>query len=140
MGDDGSCGVSLLPASRILLLTYALRTAFQLSSKDLALRTYWISAWQSASRAVTSVSSSRAACHLMNVLLKLGIVPFSAISETVQTMLLCIELSGPALLTESSSSLLATIMQERIAENATHFNQTAERILSWLFSKWTPST
>jgi hypothetical protein len=75
----------------------------------------------------------------MDVLLRLNIVPFSAVSETVQSMLLSIELSGPASLTETSSSLLNTILQERIKENPTHFNSTAERILNWLLSKWTPS-
>jgi ataxia telangiectasia mutated family protein len=75
----------------------------------------------------------------MDVLLRLNIVPFSAVSETVQSMLLSIELSGPASLTETSSSLLITILQERIKENPTHFNPTAERVLSWLLSKWTPS-
>ena len=75
----------------------------------------------------------------MDVLLRTGIVPFSAVSETVQSMLLSIELSGPALLTESSSSLLTTIVRERTKENPTHFNPTAERILNWILSKWTPS-
>jgi ataxia telangiectasia mutated family protein len=75
----------------------------------------------------------------MDVLLRLNIVPFSAVSETVQSMLLSIELTGPASLTETSSSLLITILQERIKENPTHFNTTAERVLNWLLSKWTPS-
>jgi hypothetical protein len=75
----------------------------------------------------------------MDVLLRLKIVPFSAVSETVQSMLLSIELSGPASFTESSSSLLTTILQERTKENPTHFNSTAERVLNWLLSKWTPS-
>jgi hypothetical protein len=87
---------------------------------------------------MTSVSVSRAACHLMDVLLRLDILPFAAISETAQSMLLSIELSGPASLTESSSSLLATLMRERIKENPTHFNSTAEKVLNWLLSKWTP--
>jgi ataxia telangiectasia mutated family protein len=75
----------------------------------------------------------------MDVLLRLNILPFSTVSETVQSMLLSIELSGPASLTETSASLLTTILQERIKENPTHFHSTAERILNWLFSKWTPS-
>jgi ataxia telangiectasia mutated family protein len=49
----------------------------------------------------------------MDVLLRLNILPFSTVSETVQSMLLSIELSGPASLTETSSSLLTTILQER---------------------------
>jgi ataxia telangiectasia mutated family protein len=75
----------------------------------------------------------------MNVLLKLSIIPFSVVSETVQTMLLSIELNGPALLTDTSSALMTTLIRERINENPTHYNITAERTLSWLFSKWTPS-
>jgi ataxia telangiectasia mutated family protein len=75
----------------------------------------------------------------MDVLLRLGVVPFSAISETVQSMLLSIELSGPALLTETSSSLMVTVIREQIKENPTRFNSTAERALHWLLSKWTPS-
>jgi ataxia telangiectasia mutated family protein len=75
----------------------------------------------------------------MDVLLKLKVVPFAAVSGTVQSMLMSVELSGPALLTESSSSLMTTVMMERMAENPTHYNQTAERILNWLMSKWTPS-
>jgi ataxia telangiectasia mutated family protein len=85
------------------------------------------------------MSNSRAACHLMDVLLRLQIVPFADVSDIVQSMLLSIELSGPASLTETSASLLTTIMKERVHENPTHFNATAERVLNWLLSKWTPS-
>jgi ataxia telangiectasia mutated family protein len=120
-------------------MTNVHRAALQRNAAHATLRSYWMSAWQSASRAATSISVSRAACHLMDVLLRLQIVPFSSISDIAQSMLLSIELSGPALLTESSSSLMTTIMRERIQENPTHFNVTSERILSWLFSKWTPS-
>lgn len=112
--------------------------ALQPRSRNEELRPYWISAWQSASRAVTSASNSRAACHLMDVLLRLDIVAFSTISETAQSMLLSIELSGPALLTESSSSFLTTLIRERVTENPTNFNSTAERILNWALSRWTP--
>lgn len=76
----------------------------------------------------------------MDVLLKLKIVPFSAVSDTVQAMLLSIELGGPALLTEASSALMTTLVRARINENPTHYNMTAERVLNWLFTKWVPST
>lgn len=75
----------------------------------------------------------------MDILLRLKIVPFSAVSELVQSMLLSIEIAGPALVTETSSSLLVTLLRERTAENPTYFDLTADRILYWLFSKWTPS-
>ena len=113
--------------------------AFQCASKSPKLLPSWISAWQSASRVITSASSSRAACHLMNMLLRLRIVPFASVSELVRTILLSIDVAGPALLTETSSSLLITLVRERTMENPTNFDQTADRILYWLLSKWTPS-
>ncbi|KAI8932149.1 hypothetical protein NX059_011032 [Plenodomus lindquistii] len=112
--------------------------AFQPRARNDSLKQHWVSAWQSASRAVTSISNSRAACHLLDVLLRLQIIPFSAISETAQSMLLSIELNGPALLTEASSSFLHTLIRGRTTENPTNFNSTAERILNWTLSKWTP--
>ncbi|KAG9191370.1 serine-protein kinase ATM [Alternaria panax] len=134
-----SCISDEHPAHSVWAMIGLTGAALQQSASYPTLLPYWISAWQSASRAVTSISISRAACHLMDVLLRLNIVPFSAVSETVQSLLLSIELSGPALLTESSSSLLTTILHERIKENPTHFSSTAERILNWLLTKWTPT-
>jgi serine-protein kinase ATM len=98
-----------------------------------------MSAWNSAARAVTITSTSRSACHFLNVILRLQIIPFSAISETVQNMLLSVELSGPALLTDSSSALMSALLWEKVNENPTHYNSTAERVLNWLLRKWTPS-
>jgi ataxia telangiectasia mutated family protein len=74
----------------------------------------------------------------MEVLLKLNIVPFSAVSEIVQSILSSIELNGPALLSEASSSLLTTLIQQRVVENPTHYNYTADRVLNWLLNRWTP--
>ncbi|KAH5541187.1 serine/threonine-protein kinase Tel1 [Parastagonospora nodorum] len=134
-----SCIADENPAHAVWAMIGLAGAALQRTATHASLKSYWISAWQSASRAATSMSVSRAASHLMDVLLRLQIVPFSAVSDIVQSMLLSIELSGPAALTETSSSLMATIMRERMQENPTHFNTTSERVLSWLFSKWTPS-
>ncbi|PVH96335.1 hypothetical protein DM02DRAFT_569817, partial [Periconia macrospinosa] len=127
------------PAHSSWALISLAATAFQRTAISPALSDLWISAWRTAFRVITSSSSSRAACHFMDVVLRLKIVPFSAVSETVQTMLVSLELNGPALLAESTTSLMTTLIQEKIAENPTHYNQTAERVLNWLLNKWTPS-
>ncbi|CAI6341211.1 unnamed protein product [Periconia digitata] len=113
--------------------------AFQRVAKSNALSHLWVSAWKTASRVITSSSSSRAACHFMDVVLRLKVIPYSAVSETVQTMLTSVELNGPALLTESTTSLMTTLIQEVIAGSPTHYKSSAERVLNWLLSKWTPS-
>jgi ataxia telangiectasia mutated family protein len=114
------------------------RTAFQKHATRDALKPYWYSVWQSATRAVTSLSSCRAACHLMDVLLKLDVVSFALVTASVQNMLFSIELSGPALLTDTSMAFMTTLIRERVRENPTSHDMTAERILNWLFGKWTP--
>ncbi|KAL1605036.1 Serine/threonine-protein kinase tel1 [Paraconiothyrium brasiliense] len=113
-------------------------TAFQKHATNPALKPYWSSVWQSASRAITSLSSCRAACHLMDVLLKLDVVSFSTATTSVQSMLFSVELSGPAVLTETSAAFMTTVVRERVKENPTSHGMTAERILNWLFGKWTP--
>ena len=89
---------------------------------------------------MNSTALCRPACHLMDVVLKLGIVPFTAVSDTIQNMLISIESTGPSLVTDSSSSLLTAILRERMKENPTHFDHSAERITSWLITKWTPGS
>ncbi|KAF2489805.1 hypothetical protein BU16DRAFT_566907 [Lophium mytilinum] len=114
-------------------------TAFQTSSKSSKFTAQWESIWQTAARTITSDSSSRAACHLMNVVLRLGLISYESISEVVERVLPSVELNGPALLTESSSSLWTTLLRGRTEGNPTLFNETSERILQWLYCKWTPS-
>ena len=138
MGYDSLDWVGPIALFEVRFLT-KLSAAFQKCSQQATLLPSWTSVWQSASRAITSVSSSRAACHLMDVLLKLEVVPFSGVSDTIQAMLLSIELSGPGLFTESSASLMTTLIRMTIIENPTHYNQTAEKVLNWVLSKWTPS-
>lgn len=74
----------------------------------------------------------------MHVLLKLDVVSFSTVSVSLQSMLISIELSGPALLTETSVAFMTTLIRERVRENPTSYDITADRVLNWLFSKWTP--
>lgn len=74
----------------------------------------------------------------MDVLLKLDVVSLSAVTASVQNMLFSIELSGPALLTETSAAFMTTLIRERVKENPTSHDMTAERILNWLFGKWSP--
>lgn len=74
----------------------------------------------------------------MLMLLKFGIVQFSTVTANIQSMVFSIELNGPALLTETSLALMTTIIYERVRENPTNFDVTAERVLNWLFGKWAP--
>jgi hypothetical protein len=99
----------------------------------------WANIWNIAARNVTNPSTCRAACHVLNVLLKLRLVKYSSVTETFDSMLVSANLNGPTLLAESPVSLFITVIHETARENPSKISQLSERITDWLFSKWTPS-
>jgi ataxia telangiectasia mutated family protein len=74
----------------------------------------------------------------MNVLLKLKLVPYSSIAPVIENMLSSVDLHGPALLSDASASLWITLIQLKASENPGSALVISERVLQWLFNKWTP--
>lgn len=103
------------------------------------LKESWMTVWQAASRCISAIPTSRAACHVLNVLLKTGVIEYSSISRSVEAMFSATEVNGPATLCEASLSLWVDLMNRRLAENPSSGSVTINRILQWLFGKWTPS-
>lgn len=93
-----------------------------------------------AAKAIPAVSSCRAACHLMDILLRLKLVNYAVVAEQLDATISSSELNGPAVLAESTASLWETMIFTRESHNPGLFGVTAERALHWLFGKWTPST
>ncbi|KAF1989999.1 hypothetical protein K402DRAFT_460730 [Aulographum hederae CBS 113979] len=113
--------------------------AFQKTSRSAELLGSWMKVFQVASRNLPSTSSCRAACHLMDVLLRLKVVDFTLVHETLEVLFSSIDLNGPVIFCESSSSLWAKLIQLSAAFNPSTAHTTTERILHWLLSKWSPS-
>jgi ataxia telangiectasia mutated family protein len=74
----------------------------------------------------------------MNVLLKLKLVQYSSIVAVIENMLSSVDLHGPALLSDASASLWITLIQLKSSENPSSALGISERVLQWLFNKWTP--
>jgi ataxia telangiectasia mutated family protein len=113
--------------------------AYQNSAIAEGLRDQWTTLFQLAARAVGTSSCSRAACHLMDILLKLKLVQYSSVLSTMESMLSSVELHGPAIFADSSASLWVTLLQLKAAENPSAASGMSERLLRWTFSRWTPS-
>ncbi|KAL0263600.1 Serine/threonine-protein kinase tel1 [Diplodia seriata] len=113
--------------------------AVQLASSSPELRELWTTVWQLCSRNVTTGSTCRAAAHSMDVILRLGLVEFGSIAEIVEAMISSVELRGPAVLSESCCSLWLTMFDVRSSESPHSSHVTIDRMLRWLFLKWTPS-
>lgn len=120
------------------LLTAA-ACASQESSTANALSTQWASLWQVAIRGMTSVSTGRAACHLLHLMVRLRLVSQTALSELLQSFATAIELSGPALICDSALQLLNASLECATAVIPRSANALTENVIGWLVRRWTPS-
>jgi ataxia telangiectasia mutated family protein len=74
----------------------------------------------------------------MNVILKLKLVQYSSIVGVLENMLSSVDLHGPALFSDASAALWTTLIQLKASENPSSALGVSERVLQWLFNKWTP--
>ena len=98
----------------------------------------WLQIFQSCARSISSVLLSRAACHLMSVILDTGLVQYQEVADVVDTMLGSVALNGPAAFTESSAILWTVLIKAKANHNPGSIADTSERILHWLFVRWKP--
>lgn len=90
-------------------------------------------------RHVASPSICRASCHLLGVLLETGAVKYPDISDLVDNMMSSLDFSGPAVCFDSSNRFLSLVAPLRSRQNLGSISETLERILRWLFVRWSPS-
>ncbi|KAF2453189.1 hypothetical protein BDY21DRAFT_142648 [Lineolata rhizophorae] len=81
----------------------------------------------------------RPACHLLDALFKVRLVPYSSVAEVAEAMVTAVELNGPAIVADASCAFLATLIRVRGAENPSAFASSSDRVLNWVFGKWLPS-
>lgn len=99
----------------------------------------WKNIWQLAFRAITSASTCRSACHLLNVLISVQIAERSLLVDAIDAIASSIEFNGPSLFCDSVSALLGTVITYARLERTMASNDVSERVLTWLFRRWSPS-
>lgn len=88
---------------------------------------------------VSSVSSCRAACHLLDIIIQFRLVSSTALLAAIDSILSSTDLAGPAVLAESSMALWSTLLRLKTEENPSSATLVSDRALNWLFTKFTPS-
>jgi ataxia telangiectasia mutated family protein len=111
----------------------------QKASSVASLSQAWLRIWQLASRAIPSQSTAQAACYLLTVLLDLKIVQYHSVLQSLEYMLSMSELTGPGVLTESSTAFWFTFLRVKLSESPGSVGGMSEQLLRWIFSKWSPS-
>ncbi|KAJ0425430.1 hypothetical protein BJY00DRAFT_308175 [Aspergillus carlsbadensis] len=105
-----------------------------------SLTKYWQQVWDLTSRASTSQFTSRAACNLQNSILEFGLLDYSEVSETINSMLTFVNLNGPSALSDSSLELWARVIRMTAQINPGSVSKASSQICAWLREAWSYGT
>ncbi|KAL1835405.1 hypothetical protein VTK73DRAFT_5680 [Phialemonium thermophilum] len=109
------------------------------SARDPSLSALWRQLWQLGVRAVSLPETSRAACALLHSLLASDLVPRHHLVDEIHIMVTNSDISGPAVLVDSSLVLMLHLLAIRnlVLPNAS--DATSSHIIRWVFVKWNPA-
>ncbi|CAK7263391.1 Serine/threonine-protein kinase tel1 [Sporothrix epigloea] len=111
----------------------------QAHAKDKRLVGLWEQVWQIAVRSVSLPASSRTACALLHSLLETDLISHEYSAKDVSILVTAAEVSGPALLVDSSLVLMLHLFHVRNRTLPSASEITSNHILRWLFSRWKPA-
>ena len=100
-------------------------------------RTVWLQAWSLASRASVIQGTSRAACMLMQEILRLELLESSDTAETIRAMLNAAELNGPSLLCDTSLMLWIRVLDTVYQLGSNYAVDASRQICNWIRGLWT---
>lgn len=104
------------------------------------LRPHWQQIWDLSSRAAASHGTSRAACGLMDSMLRFRLLGQAEVMESVGAMLTAMDINGPAMLCDSSLMLLTRILRLRLHVASKGGLDTSREICNWLRRAWSMGT
>ena len=82
------------------------------------------------------VSTTRAACHLLHVLLESQLIETSISVNLLEDTLFGSGNSGPSSLTDTSLILMRGILRSKILDSEKRFESLCLKIVGWLKSRW----
>ena len=99
----------------------------------------WTTVWRLTTRAVSSSICCRAACHLMDTLLRAGIARYINADTFTKQFLSSLDVNAPAIVSEASISVVIRFLNRSALDNPSTFHHNAESVLRWLFKTWRSS-
>ncbi|EED22945.1 phosphotidylinositol kinase Tel1, putative [Talaromyces stipitatus ATCC 10500] len=107
------------------------------SAKSPLLKTYWRQIWDLTFRACAFQVNTRAACALMETILRLELVDSADLIDNVRSMLSGMDLNGPSALCDTSLRFLTTMFEKRVHTAAGLSMDSVKGVCNWLRSAWT---
>ncbi|KAH7313419.1 Cullin family-domain-containing protein [Stachybotrys elegans] len=98
----------------------------------------WKQLWHIATRAVSLPSTSRAASVLLHTVMECEILPYHTIADDVNNIVTTADVNGPAILCDTSLSLMFHLFHVRNSRLPSASQITCSHMIRWLFLKWNP--
>ncbi|OAG42830.1 hypothetical protein AYO21_02781 [Fonsecaea monophora] len=98
---------------------------------------FWPQVWDAASRAMAVNSTTRAACHALDVLLRIGTLESSISGKSLDSALFGGGNNGPSSLTDTSLLLMTRALRSKLLDNERRFESFGLKVISWLAARWT---
>ncbi|KAG7051814.1 Serine/threonine-protein kinase tel1 [Colletotrichum scovillei] len=99
----------------------------------------WRQLWQVASRAVGLPNTSRAASVLLHTVLDRNLVLYHDVSDAINSIVTTADTNGPALLVDSSITLMFHLRSLRNVKLPNASQSTNHHVIRWIFQRWNPA-
>ncbi|KAJ4398775.1 Serine/threonine-protein kinase tel1 [Neurospora sp. IMI 360204] len=109
------------------------------TSRDPSLSAMWKQVWKIGVRSLSLPPTSRSACVLLDWILKAKLVPDHELAGDVNQIITTADISGPAMLVDSSLVLMLTLLRFRNAIFPNASQSTSSHVIRWASLKWDPS-
>ena len=98
----------------------------------------WAQLWHTAAKLSTNPVTCRAACYLLHSMMANGLVAYQNIAEDVDAMVTATDISAPAILSDSSLSLMTHMLHVRNMEVPGGSTVVCHHIIRWISARWNP--
>ncbi len=98
----------------------------------------WKQVWQLTIRSISIAGACRAACALLHSILEADLLNYHSIADDITVVVTAADISGPALLTDSSLILMHHLLHLRNSILPSASQATSSHMIRWVFSKWKP--
>ncbi|KAK4165341.1 Serine/threonine-protein kinase tel1 [Cladorrhinum sp. PSN259] len=108
-------------------------------SRDSSLSAHWKQLWQLGVRSLSQGPTSRAACVFLDSAIKSSLIPRHEVADDVDHIITTADISGPAILVDSSLNLMMSLLRLRNTMSPNASQATANHIIRWAFIRWNPA-
>ncbi|OIW34009.1 hypothetical protein CONLIGDRAFT_205363 [Coniochaeta ligniaria NRRL 30616] len=108
------------------------------AARDITLLPLWKQVWQIGLRSISLAGQSRTACVLLHCILEADLIPKHEIMDDINIMITNSDISGPAVLVDSSLVLMLHLLGVRNTTSPNASQATSNHIIRWVFVRWNP--